>query len=58
MIDAHQRGAPAPVGFGQGFGGLAGLGRGAGNGSAGPGRREDRTQGAVKGGDARVEKTA
>jgi hypothetical protein len=55
MIDAHESGAPAPVGFRQALGSFKIRTR---NGSAGAGRRENRAQSAVKGGDARIEKTA
>ena len=55
VIDAHERSARTTVGLGQWLNGLGVL---MGDGSAGPGRRENRTQSAVKGGNARVEKTA
>jgi len=55
MVNAHERSTRAPVGLGKW---LRGLGVHGGDGSGGPCRRENRAQGAVKGGNTRVEKTA
>ena len=53
VIDAHERGARAALGVGQGLG-LCGRTR---CGAAGPGRGEDGAQGAVGRGDGRIEGT-
>jgi hypothetical protein len=49
MVDTHECGTRAPVGFGKRFHGLFVKG---GDRSGGLGRRENRTQGAVEGGNA------
>ena len=55
VVHTHEGSTRAPVGLGKRLD--ARLLR-SGDGSGGPGRRENRTQGAVKGGNAWIEKTA